>query len=67
MANGGHGIGWMWLALGKAMALSDADLKDLHSLFDLQDVNRTGRIDIKSAHHLAFSLGYDPHDEDAPG
>lgn len=46
--------------------LSDNDVKDLKAIFDMHDIDRVGRIPIKSANHVAVQLGYDPHDKDAP-
>ena len=51
----------------EVMALSEEDLKDLRNVFDNFDLERKGRISIKSAEHVAIMLGYDPHDKDAPG
>merc|ERR1711934_455874 len=47
-------------------ALSESDLRLLRPVFDLHDLDRKGRIELKAAHHLAILLGYDPHDKDAP-
>jgi len=48
------------------MALSDDDVQDLQNVFNMYDLDRKGRIPIKSANHVAIQLGYDPYDKDAP-